>query len=378
MKQGDGATRPPLLWRNTMRDIGIGFSYRGIHIDDLKLTLGNNDGTMHALGNDITFDSETVDGFDGAYPTGSTAKPIEFTINMFCEDLNDMDLQRIAECFKRDSYGPLVFDHRPYKYYNARVTSGITPPMFVRFDNDSNCFLYSGTITVKLTAFIPYAYAVDEIVENYPDLGSLLETVNKGSGIIEPAKRPATVLSAPTGTVEFFLLNQGTAPAKCDVLISGSALNAGVIVQNETTGDSFALGAPDADAHTYDVSAFYGRTVEIVNSVPIMADDVKNGGFITLNPAGLTYRGITVMASGSSNMVTVDCETEYPMVGKYLYANDAWHLITGIDDSSLVLSDMLEAGIYTDSVILSLNKMSVGCGAASISAISFEYKDTFY
>lgn len=349
-----------------MRDIGIGLSFCGIHTDDMNVMLGNNDETMHALVEDFTFDAESVEGYDGAYPLGSQVKQRDFDITLICEDFTDRDLARVAECFKKDAYGPLIFDHRPYKYYNARVTGSLKPPSIVHYDNARNMFLYSGTMNVKLTAFTPYAFAVDEVVDNYPNIGNMLNTVNSGTGIVSPAIRPAKQHANLSGIRTFLLLNQGTAKAKCNVVISGTYMSGGVVVENETTGDSFIVAAPDNSAHTYVVSAVYGRTTEIVGGEERMADNAKIGGFLTLQPCGVSYRGITATSDAQSNRVTVNCPTEFGMLNKYIFLNSGWHEIKGVDGNSIILENVVAEGVYEDTVILGMNKINIACGDASV------------
>jgi hypothetical protein len=361
-----------------MRNIGVGFSFRGTHTDELNVTLGNNDESMHALVEDLTYNSEDVDGYDGAYPLGSQVKQRDFDITLICEDFTDRDLMRVAECFAKDAYGQLIFDHRPYKYYIARVTSSIKPPSHVHFDHSRNMFLYSGTMTVKLTAFTPYAYAVDEVVDNYPNIGDMLNTVNSGTGIVEPCIRPAKQYENLSGVHSCLLLNQGNAKAKCDVIITGSNMSEGLVIENETTGDSFIVSAPDDDVHTYIVSAVYGRTTEIVGGDEVMADDVKIGGFITLTPCGVSHRGLKITADGKSNSVAVSPSTEKAMMGKHIYVNGGWRRITGLDGNRLILDEIIPAGEYEDSVALKLNKIKISCGISTISSLQFVYKDTFY
>jgi hypothetical protein len=382
-------------------------------------------------------------------------------------------------------------------------------------------FLYSGVMTVTLTAFTPRAYAVDDVVENYPEIGTMLNTVNSGTAIIESAKRPSNIFTDVTGTKEYLILNQGTAPSKCNVIITGVDMNDGVGVKNDNTGESFTITAPDVLKHSYKVDSTYGRTVErkineqrernllpfpyeeygkvddgitftvqddggihvsgtatanasfdiVLNAfhLPIgnyvysintlmvegagiigewyngstwissaftsnigqgylssgtfqsvneqyefssyiyvssgvtidtvvypqietgsvvsdyepiamqdyMADGVKSGGYITLDPAGRPYREVTLTSSGDSTL-SIDIDSSSDMIGKYVYVNGEWHLITGIDTKKIIINDTVDAGTYTDSIILHMNKIIVSCGSASINELKFDFKDTFY
>lgn len=356
-----------------MKPLGVGFSFRGLHSDDMNVILANNDKEMHILTNDITYSSETVDGYDGAYPVGSQESPIAFEIQIFCEDFTEADLNKIREWFKRDSYGQLVFDHRPYKYYNVRVTSEISPPMYVRYDREKGVFVYSGIMSVTLTAFTPRSYLLDDVAEDYPDIGTGLETVNLATAIVEKSKRPNLSTETYTADADIILLNQGNAPAKLSIEISGTSMDDGVTIENRTTNETITITAPDAELHEYFIDGVHGRVTTTDNK---LSDSVRTGQFITLAPSCSAIRNLTATANGTANIVLSD-NLDAKYVGAYIYIGSKWVKIVSIADDTITVSSTVDGGTYSGCDIVFMNELHITTNGANVE-IRFVYKDTFY
>lgn len=256
-----------------MNNFDAGFSFCGYHSDrDMDVAIGNFDEAMNAIAPDFSALSETVDGYDGGYFTGTKEGPLAIPLQIIVDEAPRSKLNKIGWWMRRGAVGQLIFDNMPYKYYMARVTSQATPPMYMHFSQTLNAFVYSGVINVTLTAYTPRAYLLDEVLAQYPDIGSAYDGVNDATGIVEPSVRPAKILTNLTGTINTTLFNQGTAPAKAAITVAGT-MEAGVTVSNLTTGQSFTLTAPDGEAHAYSVDAQRGYVAELSGTLELEASE---------------------------------------------------------------------------------------------------------
>lgn len=358
-----------------MRQLGAGFSFAGYHSEDLGVVLGNNDALMHAVTANFTTTVETVDGYKGAYPAGTKEGEKEFEIVMICEDMDDGQMAKLGWVFREGNEGELIFDHAPYKHYEARVTTGITPPTHGYYDRVRGVYVYSGTATVALTAFVPRAYMNDDVIADYPDVEQTSKaTLEAATGIVLPTKRPDVILSDVSDETTLLLLNQGTARAACTITIEGQ-MQDGVTISNVTTGQTMTITAPDADTHTYSIDGTYGMVTEVVDGVAKRRDNVKTGRYIEIESCMPFYRNVGVVASGST--VTVDGAMPTLIhAGQYIYLNE-WKKITAVGETTMTIDGT--ATFTGDTEIASMNEIHVTPnGSTTIDSIQFIYKDTFY
>lgn len=102
--------------------------------------------------------SITVPGRHGAYDFGAYFEPRQFTLNVVFPRQSYADLKYQIRQFNRkfvDDYGrpktvQLRFGDEPDKYYNVRITDGISVERVAE----------RGFLTVNLTAYDPYAYSI--------------------------------------------------------------------------------------------------------------------------------------------------------------------------------------------------------------------------
>ena len=358
-----------------MRNFDAGFSFCGYHSDrDMNVSIGNFSEAMNAIAPDFTATSETVDGYDGGYFTGTKEGPLTIPLQIIVEDASRSHLNKIGWWMRRGAVGQLIFDNMPYKYYMARVTSQATPPMYMHFSPTLNAFVYSGTISVMLTAYTPRAYMLDEVLEDYPNIGDAYNGVNDATGIVAASARPSKTITSPSGTVNAVLLNQGDAPAKVAVTVTGTMSN-GVSVSNLTTGQSFVLTAPDSNTHTYTVDAQYGYVVETSGTTVTAVGDVKEGHFIELDPCMPFLRNVPCTVNGST--VTFESAPVMNATDTYILAGSTWYPVTAVNGNSVTVSG--NPGSVTSVCIAKLNRIQITVPSGdTVSSVKFEYRDTFY
>ena len=337
-----------------MQEFGIGFSFCGKHCTDMSCEISNNEETMHAIMDDFSTSSESVDGYDGEYPTGSTVKAREFEIKLLVEDVTDKELNDIGRWLGKGKSGQLIFDHRPYKYYNATVSAPVTQSTYVHFDAVNNVFLYSGTITTKLKAYVPYAYMIDEVKEAYPTVGTMKETLEAGSGIIAGEDMPAVSHTAGGARL---IANIGNAIARPEIWITGIFTN-GLTIENSTTGQSITITTDDETSQMYCIDSLMGRTtkwtgaqhptteaIRLANesATSVAADTVMSGNYVHLAPCFPMVRGVSYI--GQDDTVNVSVESDNEWIGNYIYV-DGWRKISSIDtDGNLVLETSIGVSV---------------------------------
>ena len=358
-----------------MNNFDAGFSFCGYHSDrDMDVAIGNFDEAMNAIAPDFSALSETVDGYDGGYFTGTKEGPLAIPLQIIVDEAPRSKLNKIGWWMRRGAVGQLIFDNMPYKYYMARVTSQATPPMYMHFSQTLNAFVYSGVINVTLTAYTPRAYLLDEVLAQYPDIGSAYDGVNDATGIVEPSVRPAKTLTNLTGTVSATLLNQGTAPAKAAITVTGT-MEAGVTVSNLTTGQSFTLTAPDSAAHTYTVDAERGFVTETNGTTVTINSNVKTGHFIELASCMPFLRDVPCTVSGST--ITFDASQPMNANNTYILAGSIWYPVTVINGNTVTVNGTPSS--VSTVCVAQMNRIEITVpSGSSISLVQFDYRDTFY
>lgn len=357
-----------------MRGLSVGFSYRGIHSDQMGIVLGNNTEIMHSISSDFSVTSETVDGYNGAYPTGTKEGAKVFDIDMICEDMTAGDLQRLGWWFERGTGGELIFDHCPYKHYIVRSTSGVTPPVYTYFDEAKNTFIYSGVARVQLTAYYPRAEMNDDVLADYPNnIGSALQTLEDETGIVIDYYRPSKIATDISDVRIMRILNQGNAHARGVIRLSGRFQN-GVTIENQTSHQKMTIKTQDNDLHTFMIDSKKGRVTEDVNGVEFVADYAKTGHFIEMMPCMPFLRKVGYTTD--RNVMITDIEQPTIQAGQFALIN-GWKKIVAKEGKRLSMDTILTGS--GEATIATLNEIMITPGQGSVvSSIEFDYKDTFY
>jgi len=386
-----------------MQSLGVGFSFAGKHCDDMQCELGNNDESMHSFMENFTVVSENLEGYDGAYYVGETVKEKDFNIKLFVEEVADDVLARIGHWMRRGAHGKLIFDHAPYKYYNVQVSAPMdVSGLYTKFNLSRQMFVYSGVIGVKLTAYTPYAYLLDEVKSAYPNVGDMLNTLNASSAIMAESERPVNYLTGNEGTI--LAANLGNAVAKPNILLAGK-FPTGTTIKNVTTGQEMTIKNDEPEEHTYIISASTGLTEHFVDAqTREAADTIKTGSFITLLPAFPAPEIKYEIVDG----VLMSQQATEDMVGKYVFINGEWLKIIAVDGFAITLEKAVASvmvaladngvalcgesicgeticGVASSNTnksvakVIQMNEIKVKAGVGdTVSRVTLEYRDTFY
>ena len=133
-----------------------GFSYCGIHCSRYNIGYIPDAKERWFQSPSFTLYEEDVSGRDGGYYYGNNVKIRKFTLQCYFEEITRETREEIRNWLDRNTKGKLIFDERPFVYYNVRpsdVTSGevyaiLTPRGEV----------YSGTFSATFSAYEPYGH----------------------------------------------------------------------------------------------------------------------------------------------------------------------------------------------------------------------------
>lgn len=354
-----------------MRDIDIGLSFNGIHTSSMGLDLVNRDESMRALNDGFNIQTDSVDGYDGEYYLGSKAKPREFEIKLYMEDATMGDMERVARWFGRDAAGELVFDMQPWKGYWVRVTEPITPLEYPRYDSRRKMFLYSGTMSVTLTAFQPFGFLLESVIQEYPNVGSGKEALDGATAILPEEIRPVKMFTSLTDGQEILLINQGTAPAPLSIRAIG--LNGTLTFTHRESGQSLSI---TGDGGEYLLDAEHGRMVEILDGEEKMAGSGHSGSYIQLRPGAPMLRELQVAVNGNAMTLTGGALPEI-QAGDSVYVGGKWTEIQGVNGGTLTLKDAISVSDGVAQIVKG-NHIVVTEDVDSVRKVEFIWKDRMY
>lgn len=126
------------------------FSFQGIDINTFGLTYVPEASNIYVYDkSNANLNTRVFDGHHGGYYFGATMQPKVFNLRCYFEDnnINNGFMSKVISFFKIGNEGRLVFDSRPYIYYNVIVT-GVDNTRYVNQRN--------GYVTINFTAFYPF------------------------------------------------------------------------------------------------------------------------------------------------------------------------------------------------------------------------------
>ena len=190
----------------------LGFTYNGIHSSTFGLYYipGPEDRWFNDPEYDV-YDTE-VSWKNGGYYYDSKAKNRTFTIKCMFEEIDIATRQKVKQWVRRGSFGRLIFDDKPFVYWNVHPTKIPTGNWYL--DTDES---HSGTVTFTFTAYEPFGYLTRNSNSIYDD-----DNAGDYCNLIPSGDMP----SAPsTSSTTFNVYNPGTEDCGLIIDIKGSATN---------------------------------------------------------------------------------------------------------------------------------------------------------
>lgn len=151
---------------------------------------------------------EEVTGRDGGYWYGNRAKIRTFSLKCYFEDITIATRERIRQWLDRKTRGQLIFDNRPFVYYDVRPTKVVTGKIYPHSLPGFPGEFYSGTITVTFDCYEPYGILKYNYYEDTDTEGARMYC-----GMVSSAQMPA---APTTSSTSWLMYNCGTEP--CDTV----------------------------------------------------------------------------------------------------------------------------------------------------------------
>ena len=151
----------------------IGFTFDGIHSSELGIVrVSGGDRYEEALVPSLSLKTTNVPGGDGSYYFGTSYTQRNINLQIAFDSLTQQQFMRLIAVFGTKKISTLIFDEKPYKVYNVKISS--EPKLnYICFDED-NKRIYKGEGTINLVSLSPYAYSrykyrEDYTLENIPE-----------------------------------------------------------------------------------------------------------------------------------------------------------------------------------------------------------------
>ena len=352
-----------------------GFSFCGVDIATLGIEYAPElEDTYVYKPAEAEIHEETFDGHHGGYIYGATFKPKEFNLRVFFEkDIDRGLMARVYNLFKIGKSGRLVFQRRPWCWYNATVIS----------IDDSNLMTYrSGTLKITMKAAYPFGRsdmetARDLVVERTDnDYFKIIEN----TAFVEKAEMvPPTEYENVTSAIDVPLVNPGTVPAPVCICISGD-VGEGVEITNQTTGQTCSIvgltkeNTTDVNKTLY-IDSLNGKVVLSNGTTSELAFLYHDKGFIELEPSFPAIRHLFVKHGGYT--VSTAMQINDTVENKYIFIDGKWiKIIKQIDENHFTLESSVSEGT-TNTMIMPINILHIEPISDMDITLKFIYKPTF-
>lgn len=338
-----------------------GFEYNGRHCSEFGVwyTPDARDLWLNSPDYDVT--SSKVKGRAGSYYYTNEAKERTFTLSCFFDEITWFDREQIRHWIDRKTSGKLIFDNKPFVYYNVRPTKLDTGRVYVTRGTNDLENLYSGTFTITFTAYDPFGYMTYKSFDTYDN-----DNASIYCGILDQAEMP----EAPTtSTSNFLIYNCGTETTDTVITIGGTAPN-GLTISNGTNNTVCSLvSLPPTDTLVIDSakgSVRYGSS---------QAFQYHNNGFIRLAPYLPDKRDVVVSYNTGSNMLAVLNEVaDKTWIGRYVRIHNEWVKIIYVNANGVVTLQkaMTASGVETTRLV-TMNEISISGDGQSLSTLSIDF-----
>lgn len=284
-----------------------GFSYNGIHCSTYQCEYIPDEKDRWFVESAYKVFDNDVAWKHGGYYYGSRAKVRQFKLKCYFEEITTATREKIRRWLSRDTSGKLIFDDRPFVYYNVRPADVPAGEIY----NDTG--KYSGTFTITFNAYNPFGY-----LSRKSNTGDEDDYAEDYCGII-----PASMMPAPP-TVDsrsFMVYNPGTECCGLDLKIAGSASNPIRFINKRNGSNCVISSFPETG-----LLEIHGDTAFVAYKLNEVSTTLDNGfayhdkGFVRLEPCE-TNTGVSYTAEQNGSMYDITPSgvpiTE-DMVGAYL------------------------------------------------------------
>lgn len=352
-----------------------GFSFCGVDIANIGIEYAPElEDTYVYKPAEAEVHEETFDGHHGGYFYGATVKPKEINLRVFFEENIDRGLMsQFYNLFRIGRTGRLVFQRRPWCYYNATVMSV----------DDSNLLSYqSGTIKITMKCAYPFGRSdmnsARDLVVMRTD-NDYFKTIENTAFVEKIEMVPPIEFESITEPKDLVLVNPGTIRSPVCIVISGD-VGDGVEIINRTTKQTCSI-----IGLTKEKSSDVGKSlyVDAMNGKVILSDGKESEpaflyhdkGFIDLESSFPAIRHIFVNHGRTSVSTIVNLNEN--VVGKHIFVDGQWVKILKQNDSNHMIIDTSVSEGTSNATIISLNEIHIEPISTMDISLKFIYKPTF-
>ena len=359
-----------------------GFSFCGVDIADLGLEYAPEmEETYVYRPADKTIHEQTFDSHNGGYFYGITSRPKDFRLRCIFEEshINKKITSRAYQLFQVGRSGKLVFQQRPWVYYNvAIVESTLDPTNYL-----------NGYFHVVARAYYPYGRSDQFTIPQFDVMRDFMKestAMVTDENMLAPFNYDSTANTFKytniTANRTILLPNPGTERAAVGIKIAGNVGN-GVTVGNNTTGQACTFMAitkantTNLNRYVY-LDSLNGKTLLLGNGYKQTAFVYHHDGVIELAPNYPAKRDVIVTLSNSNTVRITNYEKEN-FVGQYIYLAGQWRKINSQPENTKLVLDSTPSGTGIQKApIMPLNELYVSSvSGMDLSLLEFVYRPTF-
>lgn len=312
-----------------------GFTYNGKHSSSMGVYFipdATERGDQYA-------DYEVLD-FERAWRPGgeyfhTRVKTRVFNLSCYYEDITIAQKEAIIRWLDRRTEGDLIFDERPYATYFVRPTKKIEFKDYLQRDGITNADRYSGTFTIVLSAYDPFASL--NVLSLYSVSASAYARAIAETGLLPSSFTPASPNAS--SLTNFVVYNPGTEYGHTIIRFAGSVGSSDMTIFNSTTGDKCVLksGLVTPAGSYIEIDSKTGRMELVKGTERTLYFAFHDEGYIRLAPCMPVTRNVTVKTTASSKAITASSGTfNLNMIGQYIFIEGSWKYIGDYISSSTI------------------------------------------
>ena len=341
-----------------------GFTYCGVHSGKYSVEYIPDPKARWDASPEFDVYEEDVAGRDGGYYYGNNTKIRKITLQCFFENIPMETREDIRSWLGRNTKGKLIFDDKPFVYYNVRPSKIVDGEIYTILTGRGE--IHSGTFTVTFSAYEPYGFMTYKQIDDGVDL----KGAEIYSGILPAEQMPALISETSTSGL---IYNCGTQP--CNTLIQIGGTGTDIVISNETNGTFCSLLSLPESGYL-EIDSRLGKVTWVHNEQRDVFFEYHNEGYLTLAPylpkqfnVGVEYK------KGSATVSFYGLTSLENYLGKYIYLEDAWHKIVSVseEDGTAELDTAITANGATLTKIVTMNEIKITGTGMTLNKLSIDY-----
>ena len=267
-----------------------GFTYKGIHCSTYGVEYAPSASDRWWDSPKFEIYKKDIPWGNRGYYYGNSVEIREIKIECYFEEITIAQREQIRKWLGRDTSGALVFDERPFVYYNVRPGNIVPGQLYC--DNDK----YSGTMTITFMAIDPFGYLTRK-----SNAGTEDDNASDYCPIISSSDMPP---APTTSSRSFIVYNPGTESCGMTIRLSGTA-GKPIRFFNSANNTQCVISSLPSNGLVLDIDGDTGFVKTYVNGSPTAYDNgfaYHDFGVVRLEPQSNT---ITIQEKNTSgNWVT--------------------------------------------------------------------------